>query len=256
MGPMSDAHRTKRVLPGLAWLRGRSSGLNRAALGTDNPNQSAPGLAPMLARRVRAQIGALGFALLWTAALPASAYGQVVAPGQVETSGGAACAEIHAALDRLAAAERRQALALELYSRGGELPMVETRFQQLQQASADLREILRRVHAGRIAREPSVAECLEVGYKVLFTADRVISEVERVLIEARGKTTRDGGGVQLARTARRAEPVSATVSGWAAARLLPARGRSVAAAASINSRPWATRPCTVGKIPSTLTVGT
>jgi hypothetical protein len=117
----------------------------------------------------------------------ASALAEPVSGEQSEPSPSASCSEIHQALTRLAQAERDQALALQLFSRGAAVPIVQARLQRLQQVSADLREILRRVHASRLGHDSSVSECLKLGYQSLFAAEKVTSEVERVLIKARGE---------------------------------------------------------------------
>ena len=125
-------------------------------------------------------------AIAFTAAVPANA-GQPEPADQVVKSASDACSAIHGAISKLAQSERDQALALEIFSHGGQLPMVETRYRGLEQASGDLREILRRVRASRLANDASAAECLKLGYEALFAAEKVASEVERVLMEARGK---------------------------------------------------------------------
>jgi hypothetical protein len=116
-----------------------------------------------------------------------SAQAEPVIGEQVETSPSSSCSEIHQELSRLARAERDQALALQLFSRGAGAPIVQARLQELQEVSADLRETLRRVHASRIANDSSVSECLKLGYQSLFAAEKVTSEVERVLIQAHGE---------------------------------------------------------------------
>jgi hypothetical protein len=131
------------------------------------------------------------------------------APEKPLTAPSNACSQIHASLRHLAQAERDQAFALDLYSHGGELPtadarfhrlpwtwlsaptpraaMVETSYHRLRETMRDLREILRRVHASRFAGDPQVGECLELGYDAVFKADKVSSDVERVLIIARSQ---------------------------------------------------------------------
>lgn len=110
------------------------------------------------------------------------------------------CGEIHSALQRLAQAERAQAFALQLFVRGqessGRRPDseaalgVEKALQQLLDGSSALRSILKRISRGPAAREAAVAGCLKLGYRSLFEAERLISDVERVLFEIRGLATR------------------------------------------------------------------
>jgi hypothetical protein len=120
----------------------------------------------------------------------ASAFGLTAHAGgsvdQIDKSAGGYCGAIHHALTNLAQAERDQALSLQLFSCGGQLAIVETRYRRLEQASGDLREILRRVRASRDSSEPALAECLKLGYQVLFAAEKVTSEVEPILIKAHG----------------------------------------------------------------------
>jgi len=112
-------------------------------------------------------------------------------PGQsesAEVSAGGACSEIRESLTRLGQAERDQALALQIFSGGGQLSMVEVRYQRLQQADADLREILRRVRASSLGSDPSVSECLKLGYTSLFASEKVGTEVEQILVKAHGES--------------------------------------------------------------------
>lgn len=141
------------------------------------------GLCPLIAAAI-----VLAAAALARAEPPAASAGaEPVIGEQSEASPSALCSEIHQELSRLARAEREQALALQLFSRGAGAPIVQARLQQLQEVSADLRETLRRVHASRVANDSSVSECLKLGYQSLFAAEKVTSEVERVLIRAHGE---------------------------------------------------------------------
>jgi hypothetical protein len=107
-------------------------------------------------------------------------------PAQFEASAGGSCSEIRQSLSRLGQAERDQALALQIFSGGGQLSMVELRYQRLQQAGGDLREILRRVRASSLGEDPSVSECLKLGYQSLFASEKVGTEVEQILFKAHG----------------------------------------------------------------------
>ncbi len=116
-------------------------------------------LCPLIAAAV-----VLGAASLSRAGPPATSARADSATGeQFESSPSGSCSEIHQALSRLAQAERDQALALQLFSRGASTPIVQARLQNLQGVSADLREVLRRVHASRVAGDSTVSECLKLG---------------------------------------------------------------------------------------------
>jgi len=105
-----------------------------------------------------------------------------------------ACPQISRAVNRVAAAEHQQSFALDLYAktsgnRGpnrGAIPAVEARLADLLARIADLRATLRRVRNARGAStNPTIQECLQVGAAALARAERVSSEVERIVIEAR-----------------------------------------------------------------------
>ncbi len=108
-------------------------------------------------------------------------------PDQPEASAGSSCSEIRQSLARLGQAERDQAFALQIFSGGGQISMVELRYQRMQQADGDLREVLRRVRASSLGRDPSVSECLSLGYQSLFAAEKVGTEVEQILVKAHGE---------------------------------------------------------------------
>jgi hypothetical protein len=106
-----------------------------------------------------------------------------------------ACPEISRAVSRLAAAEHQQAFALDLYAKAnsgagphrGALPAVEVRLAGMLERIGDLRATLQRVRSAPGAIDNStVGECLKVGEVALKQGERVSSEVERVVIEARG----------------------------------------------------------------------
>ena len=122
----------------------------------------------------------------------------VAAVAGAETGGIApsdACPEISRAVDRLAQAEHQQAFALDLYSKSdagpgphrGALPSVEAQLAEMLARLDDLRATLQRVRAAPgAAANPTVRECLEVGESALKQGERVSSEVERVVMDARG----------------------------------------------------------------------
>jgi hypothetical protein len=106
-----------------------------------------------------------------------------------------ACPEISQAVGALAKAEHQQAFALDLYSKPdagsephrGALPAVEARLAEMLARIDDLRATLARVRAAPGATEnPTVRECIAVGESALRQGERVSSEVERVVIDARG----------------------------------------------------------------------
>jgi hypothetical protein len=105
-----------------------------------------------------------------------------------------ACPQIGRAVNRVAAAEHQQSFALDLYAKTNEgrgpnrgaIPAVEARLADMLARIADLRTTLRRVRAARGASsDPTIQECLRVGGAALGRAERVSSEVERIVIEAR-----------------------------------------------------------------------
>jgi hypothetical protein len=105
-----------------------------------------------------------------------------------------ACPEISRSVSRLAAAEHRQAFALDLYSKAagapgphrGALPMVEVRLTEMLAQTDELRTTLRRVRAEPGALDDStVRECVTVGEAALKQSEHVNSEVERIVIEGR-----------------------------------------------------------------------
>jgi hypothetical protein len=115
------------------------------------------------------------------------------APAEIAPHG--ACPEISRAVARLATAEHQQAFALDLYSKAdggpgphrGALPAVEVRLATMLDRVGELRATLNRVRSEpRALGNAIVRECLEVGDEALRQGERVNSEVERIVIEARG----------------------------------------------------------------------
>ncbi len=107
-----------------------------------------------------------------------------------------ACPEISRAVARLSAAEHEQAFALDLYSKGdaaglgphrGALPAVEVRLAGMLDRISELSAMLERVRAepGSLD-DATVQECLQVGERALRRGEQVSSEVERVVVRARG----------------------------------------------------------------------
>jgi hypothetical protein len=138
--------------------------------------------------RVRGFGALLLAAQLFGFAAPAASHAAEPASAvQLDGSAGGSCSAIRHALSGLGQAERDQAFALELFSRGGQLSMVEVRYESMQHADGDLREILRRVRASRLGADQSVSECLRLGYQSLFASEKVGAEVERILTKAHGE---------------------------------------------------------------------
>ncbi len=132
-----------------------------------------------------------------------------------------ACPEISRAVGRLAAAEHQQAFALDLYSKAdgglgphrGALPAVEVRLAGMLERIGELRATLRRVRSEPGALGNSmVGGCLEVGETALRQGERVSSEVERVVIEARGYPPAGAvaGSIKSAAPAAHSSPGSAS----------------------------------------------
>lgn len=132
----------------------------------------------------------------WLLALAALlAGGSPAWAGPIAIAPADACPEISRAVGGLAAAEHQQAFALDLYSKAdggpgphrGALPAVEVRLAAMLERIGDLRATLERVRSAPGAIDNSmVKECLKVGEVALRQGERVSSEVERVVIEARG----------------------------------------------------------------------
>jgi hypothetical protein len=127
----------------------------------------------------------LALALLLAVGAPAWAASPsgLPAAAQADMSGKDACVRIRDALRQLAEAERQQALALDLFSKGDSEPDVETRLSILLAKSSQLSHLLRAVRAGPVAGQPPVARCLKLGDKALFEAERLSSQVEQVLFD-------------------------------------------------------------------------
>ncbi|HTW88113.1 MAG TPA: hypothetical protein VMD75_08905 [Candidatus Binataceae bacterium] len=130
-----------------------------------------------------------------------------------------ACPAISRAVGGLAAAEHQQAFALDLYSKAeggagphrGALPAVEIRLAAMLERIGDLRATLERVRSAPGALGNSTVEqCLEVGEAALRRGERVSSEVERVVIEARGDQPKSAalGSIKLSAPAAHSSPGS------------------------------------------------
>ncbi|MDO8432865.1 MAG: hypothetical protein Q7S58_10710 [Candidatus Binatus sp.] len=92
-----------------------------------------------------------------------------------------ACHEIKAALNALAAAEHRQALALDLASEGASSAIVAARLSDLLDRSQDLRVVLKRARHSKVARETMVDQCTRMGFRALVISEKLTSDVEAVL---------------------------------------------------------------------------
>ncbi len=132
-----------------------------------------------------------------------------------------ACPEISRAVERVAVAEHQQSFALDLYAKPdegspphpGALPAVEARLAEMLARIDELRTVLTRVRAAPGASgDRIVRECLEVGESALKQGERVGSEVERVVAEARGYPPAGAAAesVKSAAPAARSSPASAS----------------------------------------------
>lgn len=93
-----------------------------------------------------------------------------------------ACATIRRALNDLAEAEHAQAFALDLVpAQDGSTAMIETRLSALLDRTSQLREALRNVRRGAVARDPSVEQCAKIGLRALVEAEKLTTSVEEVL---------------------------------------------------------------------------
>jgi hypothetical protein len=97
-----------------------------------------------------------------------------------------ACLLIQTAVRSLGSAEGAQAEKLHLLAHDADSPGVEEGLQRILDCLGTLQSALRRVRLDRVAKEPSVENCLTLGYRALYEGQRLSSEVEKVLMEIRG----------------------------------------------------------------------
>jgi len=114
-----------------------------------------------------------------------------------ELSAESACADIRSGVSRLARAERAEADALQLAGQGADLASVASRLDLLLAREADLRNTLRRVSHSRLTHDPDVENCLKLGYRALYEAEKLTTEVEQILLQQvvdtlPGEIRRDG----------------------------------------------------------------
>jgi hypothetical protein len=127
----------------------------------------------------------------------ASAWGGAVCGESSELSAETACNEIRSRVSGVAHAERAEADALQLAGQGGDLASVESQLDQLLDRVASLRDTLRKVSHSRLTHDPDVANCLTLGYRALYEAEKLTTEVEQILLQEMAtmtpqKLTRDG----------------------------------------------------------------
>lgn len=119
-------------------------------------------------------------------ALIAAATSAAIGAEQSELSPESACAEIRSGVSRMARAERAQADALQLAGQGGDLAPVASQLHELLAQVADLRATLRKVSQSRLTHDPDVANCLTLGYRALYEAEKLTTEVEQILLQQVG----------------------------------------------------------------------
>jgi hypothetical protein len=96
------------------------------------------------------------------------------------------CARIQNAVTSLAQAERREAENLHLLAHGAALPIVEGGLEKVLERTSALRGLLREVRLKPVAAQPEVANCVTQGYRALYEAERLSSDLEGVVMELRG----------------------------------------------------------------------
>jgi hypothetical protein len=104
---------------------------------------------------------------------------------RLDLSPASSCAQIVAAIKRLAVAEHRQAQALELMARGGDAALVEGKFQILLERKRELSYTLKRISMDPVASDASVNRCLSNGYQALYQSERLSANIERILLHSR-----------------------------------------------------------------------
>ncbi len=97
-----------------------------------------------------------------------------------------ACTEIRSGVSELARAERAQADALQLAGHGADMAPVATQLHRLLGKVADLRATLHKISQSRLTHDPDVANCLKLGYRALYEAEKLTTEVEQILLHQVG----------------------------------------------------------------------
>jgi len=97
-----------------------------------------------------------------------------------------ACAEIRSGVSGLARAERAQADALQLAGNGADMAPVASHLHRLLGKVADLRATLHKISQSRLTHDPDVANCLKLGYRALYEAEKLTTEVEQILLNQVG----------------------------------------------------------------------
>lgn len=97
-----------------------------------------------------------------------------------------ACTEIRGSIDKVARAEREEALALHLMAEGKPTPVVETKLTELQARIGDLRETLRNMRHHAPMDDQHVAECIDLGFRSLSQAESLSAEIEDIVMRGGG----------------------------------------------------------------------
>ena len=113
----------------------------------------------------------------------AGAWGFAFCGDSSELSAETACNEIRSSVSSVARAERAEADALQLAGEGGDLASVANQLDQLLGRVGVLRDTLRKVSHSRLTHDPDVANCLTLGYRALYEAEKLTTEVEQILLQ-------------------------------------------------------------------------
>jgi len=103
-----------------------------------------------------------------------------------EISPEGACAAIRRDVGHVARVERAEADALELAGHGADMASVATQLDELLAKVSDLRITLHKVSQSRLTHDPDVANCLKLGYRALYEAEKLTTEVEQILLQQTG----------------------------------------------------------------------
>jgi hypothetical protein len=118
---------------------------------------------------------------------------------RVELAPSSSCDQIVRAIKRLAAAEHRQAQALQLMAKGGDTAWVEGKFQNLLERKRELSFTLKRISMDPVASDPGVNRCLSNGYQALYQSDRLSANIERILMATRLRSQSGPASPQIGR---------------------------------------------------------
>jgi hypothetical protein len=98
-------------------------------------------------------------------------------------AGASSCERIRASVHRLAESEHAEAFALALASGGGgAVEIVAARLPELEIQAVQLRATLRDISSRGSPRDAAAERCVREGFRALDTAERLMSDVEEILI--------------------------------------------------------------------------